>query len=142
MMALLQVEYWAPKLRGLGRSSSFIRAAQRSSIREYCLSSMSSCLSEKVPSTGEAQYRLTRASTQMIAENRVQVIIKAGDLSAFLRERVVVVVVDLSPTSNVSASIVTLYSLPPDTKAYVEDPFENATGLDLSSLLARMRRSL
>ena len=101
---------------------------------------MSSSLSERVPSIGEAQYRLTRASTQMIAENRVQVIIKAGDFSAFLRERVVVV--DLSPTSNVSASIVTLYSLPPDTKAYVEDPFENATGLDLSSLLARMRRSL
>ncbi len=73
---------------------------------------MSSSLSERVPSTGEAQYRLTRASTQMIAENRVQVIIKAGDFSAFLRERVVVV--DLSPTSNVSASIVILYSLPPD----------------------------
>jgi hypothetical protein len=100
---------------------------------------MSISLSERVPSIGEAQYRLTRASTQMIAENRVQVIIKAGDFSAFLRERVVV---DLSPTSNVSASIVILYSLPPDWKAYVEDPFENATGLDLSSLLARMRRSL
>jgi hypothetical protein len=72
---------------------------------------MSISLSERVPSIGEAQYRLTRASTQMIAENRVQVIIKAGDFSAFLRERVVV---DLSPTSNVSASIVILYSLPPD----------------------------
>src|SRR5215216_6460190 len=84
MMALLQVEYWAPKLRGLGRSSSFIRAAQRSSIRGYCLSSMSSSLSERVPSIGEAQYRLTRASTQMIAEKRVQVIIKADDFSACL----------------------------------------------------------
>ena len=100
---------------------------------------MPSSLSENVPSTGEVQYRLTRASTQMIAENRVHVIIKAGDFSAFLKERVVV---DLSPMSNVSASMVILYSLPPDSKAYVEDPFENATGLDLSSLLARMRRNL
>ena len=76
----------------------------------------------------------------MIAENKVHVIIKAGDFSAFLKERVVVV--DLSPMSKVSASMVILYSLPPDSKAYVEDPFENATGLDLSSLLARMRRNL
>ena len=133
-MALLQVAYRAPKLRGLGRSSSFIRAAQWSSIREYCLSSMPSSLSEKVPSTGEVQYRLTRASTQMIAEHRVHVIIKAGDFSAFIKERVV----DLSPMSNVSTSVVILYSLPPDSKEYVEDLFKNAIGLDLSSPLARM----
>ncbi len=139
MMALLQIEYWAPKLRGLLGRSSFIRAAQRSIIREYCLSSMPSSLSEKVPSTGEVQYRLTRASTQMIAENGTDVIIKAGDFNAFLKERVVV---DLSPISNMSASTVILYSLPPDSKAYVEKPFENATGLDLSSLLARMRCKL
>ena len=99
---------------------------------------MLSSLSEKVPSTGEVQYRLTRASTQMIAEHRRDVTIKAGDFSAFLKERVV----DLSPVSNVSTSIVILYTLPPDLKAYVEDLFENAIGLDLSSLLARMRRNL
>jgi hypothetical protein len=74
----------------------------------------------------------------MIAEHRVQVIIKAGDFSAFIRERVV----DLSPISNVSTSVVILYSLPPDSKEYVEDLFDNATGLDLSSLLARKRRNL
>lgn len=139
MMALLQVEYWAPKLRGLLGRSSFIMAAQRSSMREYCLSSMPSSLSERVPSTGEVQYKLTRVSTQMIAENTIPVIIKAGDFSAFLKERVVV---DLSCVSYVSVSMVILYFLPPDSKAYVEDPFENATGLDLSSLPARMRRNL
>src|SRR5919109_4323200 len=99
---------------------------------------MPSCLSERVPSTGEDQYTLTRARMQMIAENRVNVIRKAGDFSAFLIEWVV----DLSSVSNVSASIVILYFLPPDLKAYVEDPFENTTGLDLSSLLSRMRRNL
>jgi hypothetical protein len=88
----------------------------------------------------EVQYRLTRANTLMIAENRAHVIIKAGDLSAFLKERVVVV--DLSPMSYVSTSMVILYSLPPDSKVYVEDSFENAIGFDLSSLLARMRRNL
>lgn len=137
IMALLQVEYRAPKLRGLGRSS-LIRTAQRSTIREYCLSNVLSSSSEKVPSTGEVQYRFTIASKQMIAEHRVDVIIRAGDFRAFLKERVV----DLFPMSNVSASMVILYTLPPDLKAYVEDPFENATGLDLSSLLARMRRNL
>jgi hypothetical protein len=137
MMSLLQVEYRAPKLLGLGRSS-LRRGEQRSSIIEYCLSSVLSSLSEKVPSTGEVQYKLTRASTQMIAEHRRDVIIKAEDFSAFLKERVV----DLSPVSNVSTSIVILYTLPPDLKAYVEELFENAIGLDLSSLLARMRRNL
>jgi hypothetical protein len=82
---------------------------------------MPSSSSDKVPSTGEVQYRLTRASMQIIAENRVDVIIKAGDFNASLKERVVV---DLSPMSNVSTSMVILYSLPPDSKAYVEDPFE------------------
>ena len=38
--------------------------------------------------------------------------------------------------------MVILNTLPPDLKAYVEDPFENTTGLDLSSLLARMRQLL
>ena len=74
----------------------------------------------------------------MIAEHRVDVIIKAGDFSAFPKERVV----DLFPMSNVSASMVILNTLPPDLKAYVEDPFENTTGLDLSSLLARMQQLL
>src|SRR5919108_3867418 len=138
MMALLQVAYRAPKLRGLGRSSSFIRAAQWSSIREYCLSSMPSSLSDKVPSTGELQYRLTRASTQMIAEHRVHMIIRAGDFNASRKEWIV----DLFPVSNVSTSMVILYVLPSDSKAYVEDLFENAIGLYLSSLLARMRRNL
>jgi len=136
MMALLQVEYKAPMLRGFGRSS-LIRTAQRSSIIEYCLSNMFSSPSEKVPSTGEVQYRFTIASKQMIAEHRVDVIIKAGDFSAFPKERVV----DLFPMSNLSASMVILNTLPPDLKAYVEDPFESTTGLDLSSLLARMRRN-
>jgi len=94
--------------------------------------------SEKVPSTGEVQYRFTIASKQMIAEHRVDVIIKAGDFSAFPKEWVV----DLFPMSNVSASMVILNTLPPDLKACVEDPFENTTGLDLSSLLARTRRNL
>ena len=137
MIALLQVEYRAPKLRGFGRSS-FIRTAQRSSIREYCMSSMPSSLSDKVPSTGEVQYRLTRASTQMTAEKRVDRIINAGDFNASPKERVI----DLFSTSNVSASIVILKTLPPDSKAYVEYLFENAIGLDLSSLLTRMRRNL
>lgn len=134
MMALLQVEYSAPKLRGFGRSS-LIRTAQRSNIIEYCLPNMFSSPSDKVPSTGEVQYRFIIASKQIIAEHRVDVIIKAGDFSAFMKERVV----DLFPMSNVSASMVILNTLPPDLKAYVEDPFENTTGLDLSSLLARMR---
>jgi len=99
---------------------------------------MPSCLSERVPSAGEDQYTLTRARMQVIAENSVNVIIKAGDFSAFLIERVV----DLCSVSNVSTSIVILYFLSPDLKAYVEDPFENTTGLDLSSLLSRMRRNL
>ena len=136
-MALLQVEYRAAKLRGLGRLS-FIRGAHWSSIREYCLSSLSISLSERVPSTGKAQYRLTRASMQMIAENIVDGMIKAGDFSAFLREWAV----DLFPMSSVSDSMVILYTLQPDLKAYVEDLFENATGLVLSSLLARMRCNL
>ncbi len=97
-------------------------------------------LSERVPSTGEVQYRLTRASTLMIAENRIHVITKAGDFSAFLKDRIDFV--DLSPASKVSTVIVILYFLSSDSKAYVEDPFENVTGLDLSSLLARMRRNL
>ena len=99
---------------------------------------MPSSLSERVPSTGEVQYKLTRASAQMIAENKIPVIIKAGDFSAFLKERVI----DLSSMSNVSASIVILYTLFPDLKAYIEDLLENAAGLDLSSLMARMRRNL
>jgi hypothetical protein len=99
---------------------------------------MPSCLSERVPNTGEDQYALTKATTQMIAENSVNVIIKAGDLSAFLIERVV----DLSPVSNVSVSIVILYFLSPDLKAYVEEPLENITGLVLSSLLSRILRNL
>ena len=79
----------------------------------------------------------------MIAKNRVHVIIKTGDLSALLKEQiVVVVVVDLPPLSKVSTAIVILYSLSSDSKVYVEDPFENATGLDRSILLARMRRNL
>ena len=136
-MALLQTEYWAPKLRGLTRSS-FISAAHRSSIREYCPSNMLSSLSDNVPSTGEVQYRLTRASTQKIAKDRVNGIIKAGDFTASLKEQVV----DLLPRSNVSASMVILYILSSNLKAYVECLFENARGLDLSSLLARMRRNL
>ena len=79
----------------------------------------------------------------MIAKNRVHVIIKTGDLSALLKEQIVVVVVDdLPPLSKVSTAIVILYSLSSDSKVYVEDPFENATGLDRSILLARMRRNL
>lgn len=77
----------------------------------------------------------------MIAKNRVHVIIKTGDLSALLKEQIVVVV-DLPPLSKVSTAIVILYSLSSDSKVYVEDPFENATGLDRSILLARMRRNL
>ena len=141
-MALLQVEYRAPKLRGFGRSLSFIKAsAQRSSIREYCLSSVPSSVSDKVPSTGEeVQYGLTRVSTQMIAEHRVDVIIRAGDFNACVKERVVVV--DLCLMSNVSTSMAILYVLSSTSKEYVEDPFENAIGLDRSSLLARKRRNL
>ena len=119
-------------------------ASQRSSIWEYCLSSVSSCLSEKVPSTGEVQYRLARANTPMIAENRVHVITKAGDLSALLKERIVVaaaVVDELPPPSKISTAIVILYSLSSGSNVYVEDPFENTTGLDLSSMPARMRRT-
>ena len=74
----------------------------------------------------------------MIPENILNVIIKAGDFSAFLKE----LVVDLSSMSNVSASMVILYTLPPNSKACAEDLFENATGLVLSSLLAMMRRNL
>ena len=142
-MALLQVEYRAPKLRGFGRSLSFIKAsAQRSSIREYCLSSIPSSVSDKVPSTGEeVQCGLTRVSTQMIAEHRMDVIIRAGDLNACVKERVVVVV-DLCLMSNVSTSMAILYVLSSTSKEYVEDPFENAIGLDRSSLLARKRRNL
>ena len=141
-MALLQVEYRAPKLRGFGRSLSFIRAsAQRSSIREYCLSSIPSSVSDKVPSTEEeVQYGLTRVSTQMIAEHRVDVIIRAGDFNACVKERVVVA--DLCLMSNVSTSMAILYVLSSTSKEYVEDPFENAIGLDRSSLLARKRRNL
>ncbi len=84
-MALLQVEYRAPKLRGLGRSS-FISMAQRSSTREYWLSSISSSLSEKDPSAGELKYGETKASKQITAEHRVDVIIKAGDCIAFMKE--------------------------------------------------------
>jgi hypothetical protein len=136
------VEYRAPKLRGFGRSLSFIKAsAQRSSIREYCLSSIPSSVSDKVPSTGEeVQYGLTRVSTQMIAKHRVDVIIRAGDFNACVKERVVVV--DLFLMSNVSTSMAILYVLSSTLKEYVEDPFENAIGLDRSSLLARKRRNL
>jgi hypothetical protein len=142
-MALLQVEYRTPKLRGFGRSLSFIRAsAQRSSIREYCLSSIPSSVSDKVPNKGEeVQYGLTRVSTQRIAEHRVDVIIRAGDFNACVKERVIVVV-DLCLMSNVSTSMVILYVLSSTSKEYVEDPFENAIGLDRSSLLARKRRNL
>jgi hypothetical protein len=141
-MALLQVEYRAPKLRGFGRSLSFIKAsAQRSSIREYCLSSIPSFVSDKVPNTGEeVQCGLTRVSTQMIAKHRVDVIIRAGDFNACVKERVIVV--DLCFMSNVSTSMVILYVLSSTSKEYVEDPFENAIGLDRSSLLARKRRNL
>ncbi len=61
-------------------------------------------------------------------------ITKAGDFNTYVKERVVV---DLFLMSNLSTSIVILYSLPPDLKLYVEDLFEDPTGLDLSSLLAR-----
>src|SRR5215211_6622247 len=111
-------------------------AAQRSSIREYCLSSESISLSENDPSAGRPQYTLTRASTQMIAEKRVNMIIKAGDFTAFMKEWLIV---GLSPMSNVSASMVILYTLLPHLKACVED-FENAIGLVRSILLTRMRR--
>ena len=142
-MALLQVEYRAPKLRGFGRSLSFIKAsAQRSSIREYCLSSIPSSVSDKVPNTGEeVQCGLTRVSTQMIAKHRVDVIIRAGDFNACVKERVIVIV-DLCFMSNVSTSMAILYVLSSTSKEYVEDPFENAIGLDRSSLLARKRRNL
>ena len=102
------------------------------------MSSLSSSLLERVPSTGKVQYRLIRASMQMIPVNILDVIIKAGDFSAFLKE----LVIDLSPMSNVSASMVILYTLPPNSKVCIEDLFENATGLVLSSLLAMMRRNL
>ncbi len=74
----------------------------------------------------------------MVAEHRIEVIIKGGDFNAFTKDRVV----DFSPVSNVSTSMVILYSLPLDSKAYVEDLFENARGLDLSSLSARKRSDL
>lgn len=131
-MALLQVAYRAAKVRGLGLSS-LISGAQRSSMREYWLSSISSSLSDKVPRIGELQYGKTRVSMQMISEHRIDVIIKAGDCIAFLIERVI----GLPLVSNVSTSMVILYSLPPDSKVNVEDPLENATGLDLSSLPVR-----
>jgi hypothetical protein len=82
---------------------------------------------------GELQYGYTRASRQIVAKHRVDMIIKAGDCTTFLKEQII----DLSLVSNVSTSIVILYSLPPDSKVYVEDLFESTTGLDLSSLLAR-----
>ena len=100
------------------------------------MSSVSSSFLENVPATGDPQDTLTKASTQIIAKHRLDVIIKAGDLRAFLKERVV----DLFTMSNVSASMVILYTLSLYLKAYVEDLFENTTGLDLSSLLPRMRR--
>jgi hypothetical protein len=73
----------------------------------------------------------------MIAEQRMDVIIKAGDFNASMKAGI-----ELSLMSNVSTSMVILYSLPPDSKEYIEDFFENAIGLDLSSLLPRMRRNL
>ncbi|HEY6757620.1 MAG TPA: hypothetical protein VI037_09580 [Nitrososphaera sp.] len=72
-----QIKNATPKIPGSGRSA-FINAAQRSSIREYCLFIMPSSLSEQDPSIREVQYRLKRVSTQMIAKHRVAVIIKAG----------------------------------------------------------------
>jgi hypothetical protein len=102
-------------------------------MRKYWFSSISSSLSDKVPRIGEPQYEETRASMQTIAEHRLDVIIKAGDCIAFLIERVI----DLSLVLNVSTLMVILYSLPPDSKVNVEDPLENATGLDLSSLPER-----
>jgi hypothetical protein len=47
---------------------------------------MSSSLSEKDLSVGELKYGETKASKQIIAEHRVDVIIKAGDCIAFLKE--------------------------------------------------------
>lgn len=100
-------------------------------------------MSDKVPNTGdEVQCGLTRVSTQMIAKHRVDVIIRAGDFNACVKERIIVVVVDLCFMSNVSTSMVILYVLSSTSKEYVEDSFENAIGLDRSSLLARKRRNL
>src|SRR5688500_11305228 len=112
--------------------------AQRSSIREYWLSSVSSSPSDKLPSIGEVQGGETRASRQITNEHRVDVIIKAGDCITFLIERII----DLSLVSNVSISMVILYSLSPHSKVYVEVPFEKITGLDLSSLPSRTERNL
>ena len=137
MIDLLQTAYCAPRLLGLN-PLSLIKAAQRSSMREYCLSTRASSLLERLPSCGEVQYILTRASMQIIAEHRLNVIMKAGDFSAFLKERMV----DFFTMLKVFASMVILYTLPSDLKAYVEDLLENTTGLDLSSLLPRMRRTL
>lgn len=86
----------------------------------------------------ELEYILIRASRQTVDTHRIDMMIKGGDFKAFIRDRLV----DFSPVSNVSTSMVILYSLPLDSKAYVEDLLENARGLYLSSLPARKRRDL
>ncbi len=88
---------------------------------------MSISLSERVPSNGKAQYRLTRASMQMIVENIVDVMIKAGDFSAFLREWAV----DLFPMSNVSDSMVILYTLAAGFEGICRRPFRKCNRIGL-----------
>ncbi|MDP9016596.1 MAG: hypothetical protein M3M87_07585 [Thermoproteota archaeon] len=80
---------------------------------------MSRPLSEKDPSIEELKYGETKASKQIIAEHRVDVIIKAGDCIASLKEQII----DLSLVSNVSTSMVILYSLLSISKAYLEERF-------------------
>ncbi len=83
---------------------------------------------------------LATVSTQTIAEKRAHVIIKIGDFRAFSKEWILVV--DLYSVPITSTSIVIRYSPASDSKAYAEDLLEIASGLEVSSLLARILHNL
>ena len=75
----------------------------------------------------------------MVAEHRIQVIIKGGDFNAFTKDRVV----DFSPVLNVSTSMVIFWVLFASRfEGICEDLFENARGFGLSSLSARKRSDM
>jgi hypothetical protein len=88
----------------------------------------------------EGENMAARTSTQAIAKKRPHIIKKIGEVRAFVKEWILTV--DLCSVAIMSTSIVILNSLVLDSKAYVEDLFENAAGLDASSLLARISDNL
>jgi len=132
-MVLPQVAYRGPPVRGL-ILSPFKNPAHRSSVREYCLSSASAYWLGKEMIPVEGQYMLRRAIMQTIAEKRQLMIIKIGDLKELLKERIILS--DLRSVPIISTPMVILYLLNSDSTVNIEDVFENATGFDLSSLLA------